>query len=157
MSVINKLNSIYRNKNEHFIFVDFDFYKKWKYLIKLLVILNRNYIPCTIFRKKYKFLENIVVIGLKWNGKNVKRRTSGFAKEFILENKNLRCIYCNTKLNDNNVTTDHIIPISRGGNNCKLNLTVCCIKCNNERGDMEFYKYLRLKKTKLKNEKIIFI
>lgn len=157
MNVIEKLLFILKSKEEHGIFVEYEFYKKWKYLIKLIVLFKSNYISCSIFRKKYKHLTNIVVVGLKWNGRNVKRRTSGFAKEFLSENKNSKCIYCNCKLNENNATCDHIIPISKGGNNFKLNLIVCCIKCNSERGDSPFYQYLKSKNKNFNAKKESFV
>lgn len=157
MNEIEIIKSLLTSKNEHFIFVEYKFYKKWWWLIKLSVLFNKNYISCEIFRKKYKLYKNIVVVGLKWNGKNVKRRTTGLAKEFLEEAKNPRCIYCYQKLNEINATTDHIIPISKGGNNCQVNLITCCTRCNNERGNVEFYKYLKLKNQKYKNQKNIFI
>lgn len=157
MSDIRKLLQLYKSKHEHFIFVDLRFWRKWKYLIKLIILINPYYISCTIFRKKYKIHKNIVVIGLKWNGKNVKRRTTGLAKEFLTESQNPKCLYCNTKLYDKNVTIDHIVPISKGGNNCQLNLIPCCIDCNSERGNQDFYKYLKQKNQKYKYRNIIFI
>jgi 5-methylcytosine-specific restriction endonuclease McrA len=93
-----------------------------------------------------------VVIGLKYNGKNVKRRTSGFAKEFLDENEGVNCIYCDTELHKENATADHIIPISDGGNNCQVNLVVCCKDCNNERGNMDFNTYVSIKKKNLKGK-----
>ena len=98
-------------------------------------------------------LEDFVVVGLKYNGKNVKRRTSGFAKEYLTENRNARCIYCDGKLTNENATADHIIPISEGGNNTQVNLLISCSHCNNERGNIPFYQYLKLKNPKYKNIK----
>jgi hypothetical protein len=157
VSDIKKLISLYELKHDHFIFVDLRFWRKWKYLIKLIIFFNPNYIGCTVFRKKYKQHKNIVVIGLKWNGKNVKRRTTGLAKEFLIESPNPKCLYCYKKLDEKNVTIDHIVPISKGGNNCQLNLIPCCVDCNSERGNQEFYKYLKQKSQKFKNKKVIFI
>ena len=157
MNELKQLLYILTSKHEHFLFVDYSFYKRWKYVIKLLMIINSDYKSCEIFRRKYKIYKDIVIIGLKWSGKKVKRRTTGFAKEFLEGAKNPKCIYCNCKLNTTNATTDHIIPISKGGNNTQVNLMVCCIKCNGERGDMEFYKYIRNKNLKYKNIKRIFI
>lgn len=108
-------------------------------------MLNKNYKSCEIFRKRYKLMNNFVVVGLKYNGKNVKRRTSGYAKEFINSHRNATCIYCDGKLTDRNATTDHIVPISLGGNNCQVNLIVCCKNCNNERGNLPFRNYLKIK------------
>ncbi len=154
MGDFKQLWEIYTSGTEHFIFVTHGFYKKWKYLIKLLVILNPKYRLCEIYRINWKLHYDIVVVGLRWSGKNVKRRTTGFAKEFLKESYNPRCIYCSKQLDSSNATTDHIIPISKGGNNAKVNLVVCCMKCNNERGDMEFNKYLTLK-TKKRVKKFI--
>lgn len=154
---LKTLKHLYTSKHEHFLFVDFDFYKRWKIIIKILMFLNKNYISCEIFRKKYKIHRKFVVVGLKWSGKNVKRRTTGFAKEYLQFSKNPKCIYCETQINADNATTDHIIPISTGGNNCQVNLMVCCSKCNNERGNIEFNRYLKLKNSKYKNVKYPFV
>lgn len=157
MSALKQLLLLLTSKHEHFLFVDYEFYKRWGLLIRLVVRINKNYKNCLIFRKKYKIHQNIVIVGLKWGGKNVKRRTTGFAKDFLDETKNPRCIYCNCKLTPTNATTDHIIPISKGGNNTQVNFLVSCLKCNSERGDMDFYRYLRIKNNKFKNVKHIFI
>lgn len=157
MNIIEVIKFIRKAKEHHFISVDREIWNKWSLLIRFFVWINKNYVPCVIYRKQYKFLTNIVVVGLKWNGKNVKRRTSGFAKEFLKENKNARCIYCEKKLNDTNATTDHIIPISEGGNNAQINLVVVCFDCNNERGNMKFEQYLRTKNTKYKNTRVPYI
>lgn len=157
MSDLKQLLFLLNSKHEHFLFVDYEFYKKWGLLIRILVKLNKSYKDCLIFRKKYKIYKNIVVVGLKWSGKNVKRRTTGFAKDFLDETKNPKCIYCNCKLTPTNATTDHIIPISKGGNNTQVNFLVSCLNCNSERGDMDFYRYLKMKNNKFKNIKTIFI
>ena len=119
--------------------------------------MNKNYKSCEIFRKKYKLMEDFVVVGLKYNGKNVKRRTNGYAKEFLIENGEASCLYCETKLNNENATADHIIPISEGGNNTQVNLIVCCKDCNNERGNIEFKTYLSTKNKKYKKQDNLFI
>ena len=157
MTIFQQLLNIYKTHQEHFIFVEYKFWKKFKYLIKFLIYINPNYKSCTIFRKEYKIHKNIVVVGLKWYGKNVKRRTTGFAKEYLLQNKKIKCLYCDKKLSEANITTDHIIPISKGGNNSQVNLVVCCLQCNGERGHMDFMKYLEIKNQKYKEVKNIFI
>ena len=148
MNIIKVLKFILSSEHSHFISVDKKIYNKWKFLIILAVKINKNYKSVEIFRKKFKVLEDFVVIGLKYNGKNVKRRTSGFAKEFIEQNEDARCLYCDTKLTLENATADHIIPISDGGNNCQVNLVVCCKNCNNERGNLDFKYYLSEKNEK---------
>jgi 5-methylcytosine-specific restriction endonuclease McrA len=157
MSIWKKIKTLYKSKHPHFLSVSKKDWDKWSLLIRISILLNKNYKPCVIYRKKYKFLENIVVVGLKWSGKNVKRRTTGFAKEFLRENKNAKCIYCQSKLNNDNATTDHIVPISNGGNNSQINLVVVCFACNNERGDMDFHEYLKIKNTKFRGIKNPYI
>ena len=153
---LNRLKRIYRVKNDHFLKVDFHFYKRWKLIIKILVYLNKNYIGCEIARKKFKIHKNFIVIGLKWSGKNVKRRTIGYAKEFVNNNKNAKCLYCGTKLTLDNATADHVVPIASGGNNCQINLVVCCQPCNSERGTIPFNKYIKSKNPLYKKSKYIF-
>jgi 5-methylcytosine-specific restriction endonuclease McrA len=149
MRLLKILKFVYKAEHPHFLYVDKELYFKWGWLVRMIVSLNKNYKSCEIFRKKYKTMDDFVVIGLKYNGKNVKRRTSGFAKEFLEENKETNCIYCDVELNNENATADHIIPISEGGNNCQVNLVVCCKDCNNQRGNMDFSTFLSFKKKKI--------
>ena len=98
MRLIKILKFLYKSEHPHFISVDKKTYFRWKLLIRIAVGMNKNYKSCEIFRRKYKVMEDFVVVGLKYNGKNVKRRTSGYAKEFLIENREAKCLYCETKL-----------------------------------------------------------
>jgi len=40
------------------------------------------------------------------------------------------CQYCGEKVNQQNITLDHFIPQSKGGDNSKNNLKTCCLVCN---------------------------
>ena len=152
MNIIKLIKFILKAEHPHFIYVSKKMWYKWGLIIKLSVLMNSNYKSCLIYRKKYKYMTDIVVVGLRWYGKNVKRRTSGFAKEFLKENSNVKCIYCSENLIDDNATTDHIIPISEGGSNAQINLVVTCFSCNNERGNADFYKYLKIKNPSYKGK-----
>lgn len=44
------------------------------------------------------------------------------------------CAYCGKKLTRQNATLDHVIPLSRGGDDSPRNLVWCCLKCNREKG-----------------------
>lgn len=115
------------------------------------MFFNKNYKSCEIYRKKFKSKKNFVVVGLKKYGKRVKRRTNGFAKDFVRKHRNCKCPYCNKKLTLKNATADHIVPVSKGGNNCQVNLVVCCKKCNTQRGDSSIRDFLKSKKINYKN------
>ena len=50
----------------------------------------------------------------------------------IYKRDNHECVYCSSK---RNLTIDHIIPKSKGGQNTWLNLITCCSSCNRLKGD----------------------
>lgn len=157
MKIIKLLREINRAKDPHFLFVKKKQYFRYKLFIKLSLYFNTNYISAGIFRKDYLQHGDIVVIALRYYGKNVKRRTNGYAKEYLKENPGSICIYSGVLLTEENATADHIIPISKGGNNTKVNLIVCSKECNAERADQDFYDYLKSKNKKFKNIKYPFI
>lgn len=51
-------------------------------------------------------------------------------------NKTTICIFCNRKMqykinnHDDYKTVDHIVPLSKGGNNMKKNIQIICFSCN---------------------------
>jgi 5-methylcytosine-specific restriction endonuclease McrA len=54
----------------------------------------------------------------------------------ILEKYNYRCAYCNMEFDCENLPErDHIIPISKGGNNIKENIIPSCRICNAKKKD----------------------
>lgn len=157
MKIIRTIKFLKGSEHPHFLSVDRKTYRRWKLLIVLAIKLNKNYKACEIHRKKFKVLEDFVVVGLKYSGKKVKRRTSGFAKDFVNKNEGALCIYCEDELNLENATADHIVPISDGGNNCQVNLIVCCKDCNTERGNLPFKSFLFTKNKKYQKKKNIII
>ena len=49
----------------------------------------------------------------------------------ILEQYNYACVYCRIEFNCENLPErDHVIPISKGGNNTKENVVPACRNCN---------------------------
>ena len=53
-------------------------------------------------------------------------------KENIFRRDGMKCLYCEST---KDLTIDHVIPKSRGGQNTWENLATCCSKCNNKKGD----------------------
>jgi 5-methylcytosine-specific restriction protein A len=43
------------------------------------------------------------------------------------------CHYCGNKFPTQELTMDHIIPLSRGGKSTKCNVVPCCRQCNQEK------------------------
>ena len=43
------------------------------------------------------------------------------------------CHYCKNKFLPEELTLDHIVPLSRGGRSVRGNVVPCCKKCNNEK------------------------
>lgn len=63
-------------------------------------------------------------------------------KEQLLKETGGKCAHCGTPLDRyENLTVEHIIPISRGGTNDVSNLTVLCPGCNLEKFDMVLGPY----------------
>ncbi len=50
-----------------------------------------------------------------------------------MKRDNYQCQYCGSRSIE--LTIDHIIPKSRGGDDSWDNLTTACIKCNNKKGN----------------------
>ena len=46
-----------------------------------------------------------------------------------------RCQYCGDKKRAGELTLDHILPRSRGGDNSPVNIVTACVACNNRKGD----------------------
>jgi hypothetical protein len=53
------------------------------------------------------------------------------------------CVFCGS---EENLTTDHLIPKNRGGDNSADNLVLSCKSCNSSRGDKGVFEWLGLKK-----------
>lgn len=60
----------------------------------------------------------------------------------VLTNQNLfrrdlcTCSYCGKHVHENSLTRDHIIPVSKGGQDTWSNVVAACKKCNSAKGNM---------------------
>lgn len=121
-----------------------------------MLVLNQNYEPitiCNVWRAVVLAYLGKAEIISKLNGKRIRSvyrsfeypsivRLSVFVrvpfKKIILSRKNIlrrdnhKCQYCGSTTN---LTIDHIIPKSKGGDETWENLVTACIKCNNKKGD----------------------
>lgn len=52
------------------------------------------------------------------------------------------CVYCGST---NNLTTDHLIPRNKGGDDSADNVVLACQSCNSSRSDKGIFEWLGLK------------
>ena len=72
---------------------------------------------------------------IKHYSKLKKKRSTYLHKEtkkYILEKYKFTCVFCKSK---DNLSIDHIIPVSKGGSDDKSNLQVLCRSCNSIKGN----------------------
>src|SRR6187397_360585 len=67
---------------------------------------------------------------------NIRRRqeASGMKRMRIYMRDKFRCQYCGEKKAASELTLDHILPRSRGGDNSPVNIVTACVPCNNRKG-----------------------
>ncbi|MEH0155667.1 HNH endonuclease [Limibacter armeniacum] len=83
-----------------------------------LCTVNRAYsVPSVIKLNRY--------INIPYKGVMMSRQN-------IFKRDNFSCLYCGSK---NNLTLDHVIPRSRGGQSTWKNLVTACKSCNSKKGD----------------------
>lgn len=64
---------------------------------------------------------------------------SSSVREWLLEHEKANtCIYCGA---DTNLTTEHILPRSRGGENVADNVVRVCKSCNSAKGSKRLYEW----------------
>jgi 5-methylcytosine-specific restriction endonuclease McrA len=68
---------------------------------------------------------------------NVRRRReqSGMKRLRIYMRDKFRCQYCGERKGVAELTLDHILPRSRGGDNSPVNVVTSCLKCNNRKSN----------------------
>ena len=68
---------------------------------------------------------------------NIRRRreASGMKRLRIYIRDKYRCQYCGEKKPVSDLTLDHILPRSRGGDNSPVNVVTACVPCNGRKGN----------------------
>jgi len=75
------------------------------------------------------FIEHPATLKMKYLV-NLRPTKLTFSRKLVLRRDEYTCCYCNKKYKYNNLTIDHIIPKSCGGENSFINCVTACIPCN---------------------------
>lgn len=62
-------------------------------------------------------------------------------REIVYSRSNGKCYYCHMPIEPADMTLDHIIPRSRGGESTLDNLVAACAPCNGAKKDMTYKIY----------------
>ncbi len=63
-----------------------------------------------------------------------KSRMVKFSRANIYARDKYSCQYCNAVFNSEELTFDHVIPVSRGGTKSWENIVTACVECNRKKG-----------------------
>ena len=64
-------------------------------------------------------------------------------RKLIRRDRNL-CAYCGQRFRDDDLTTDHVVPVSKGGRDVWTNVLSACRGCNSAKGNREPHEWGRL-------------
>ena len=67
--------------------------------------------------------------------RRIPHQARALSRKNILIRDRHTCQYCDEVLPASELTLDHVIPRSQGGNSAWENLVACCHPCNNRKGD----------------------
>jgi hypothetical protein len=86
------------------------------------------------YRSQHYFIASPKVIRLL-NYSRIPKATVQLNRKAIYDRDERRCYICGKQFHDNELTLDHIIPVSKGGIRSWNNLITCCKPCNAKKGD----------------------
>ena len=56
--------------------------------------------------------------------------------------KRVTCYYCGKRLIKNEITIDHIVPISKGGLHAGFNIVPACLRCNQSKNNNSVNRFI---------------
>jgi len=64
--------------------------------------------------------------------------------ELILKNFNVKCTYCQCRINTrSNFTLDHVVPLNFGGTYEENNVTISCYECNSKKSNKLLTEFIK--------------
>lgn len=92
-----------------------------------------------------KFIVRSILVMKRYIEHNVFKRAPSWSKKGVIALYNSTCAYCGTHpgmkspggktVDINDMTVDHVIPMSRGGKSSWENTVAACVWCNSEKAD----------------------
>jgi len=112
-------------------------------LSKTILVLNASYEPINftngrravvlLLKEKAQLLSSRVIRLVNYVKLPIERLMANKpSRSMIYKRDDHTCQYCGSI---KNLTIDHVIPRSRGGNDTWENMVVACMKCNTHKGD----------------------
>jgi 5-methylcytosine-specific restriction endonuclease McrA len=95
-----------------------------------VLVLNASYEPINICGARRALV--LVIRLLEY--RRIPHQTRALSRKNILLRDRNTCQYCAEALPPSDLTLDHVIPRSRGGNSTWENLVACCHSCNRKKG-----------------------
>ena len=74
-----------------------------------------------------------VIVLTRYDG--VPKRSHGFSRRGLLQRDRFTCQYCRAHLGRADLTIDHVLPSSRGGETTWENCVLACASCNCKKGN----------------------
>jgi len=68
------------------------------------------------------------------------RRKQQKIRQRVIQRDGLICCFCDKELTEEELTLDHLVPVSFRGAFIYSNLSVACSPCNNKRGNRNFFE-----------------
>lgn len=78
-----------------------------------------------------------------WYDKDNNIKTAKYSRMGVFRRDNWQCQYCGKRGNKKNLTIDHVIPRSKGGENTYENTVASCVKCNSFKGSKSLEELAR--------------
>ena len=80
-------------------------------------------------------IQTSTIIAIKGASKLQTRKAPMLSNRVLFRRDRHVCAYCGDIHTEASLTRDHIVPVSRGGQNSWMNVVASCYRCNNKKGD----------------------
>lgn len=111
-------------------FANYDF-ESWRILNELQVNLKRPY-EDWVRAVNFEFQVPRILRLLRYD--RIPRQTLRFNRRNLFARDGYRCQYCRKSFAANQLSMDHVMPRSRGGETSWQNVVCCCLRCNVKKG-----------------------